>query len=67
MLQVMLIERECIIREILKDNLQKNFPSMVITEVVNGEDGLLKIQEAPPRLIFIDLQLPEVTGVVGRS
>ncbi len=62
--QVMLIEANLIIRDILNEYLQKVIPQLTITDAINGEDGLLKIQEAPPHLIFMDLQLPDLSGLV---
>ncbi len=63
MLRVMLIERNRVIREMLRENLQKYFPSIIITDAVNGKGALSSIQEVSPHLIFISLQLPEMSGL----
>jgi YesN/AraC family two-component response regulator len=35
---------------------------MVVEEAVNCAGALQKIQESPPHLIFMDIQLPEMNG-----
>lgn len=63
MLRVLLVEDNRIYRETFKENLRKNFPSVVIDEAESSEEALRKIDIAPPHLIFIDIRLPGMNGL----
>ncbi len=63
MLRVLLVEDNRVFRKAFKENLKLHFPSMLITEAENSDEALRKINEAPPRLIFMDLRLPGMNGL----
>ncbi len=63
MLRVLLVEDNRSYREAFKENLRDHFSSIVIEEAENGEEGLKKINEAPPHLVFMDLRLPGMNGL----
>ncbi len=63
MLRVLLVEDNDVYRSVLRENLLKHFPSMVIDEATNGEEALEKVKVAPPRLMFIDIRLPGMNGL----
>ncbi len=63
MFKTMLVEDNVIFRETLRDSLHLRFPSIEITEAGNGEEALEKIGSLPPNLIFMDIRLPEESGL----
>ena len=63
MLRVLLVEDNHAFREAFKNNLTAYFPWLIIEEATNGEEALEKIQDNPPRLIFMDMRLPGKNGL----
>lgn len=62
MTKVIIIDDEPLSREIVKAYL-RNFPDMeVLQECGDGFEGLKAIQEHKPDLIFLDIQMPKITG-----
>jgi two-component system LytT family response regulator len=61
-LKVLIIEDEELARNLLKSYL-KNHPDIeVIGECENGFEGVQKINELKPDLVFLDIQMPKITG-----
>lgn len=61
--KVALIDDEAPARKLLREYLV-NYPNMVIIgEAPNGVDGLRLIQEHRPEIIFLDVQMPGLTGL----
>jgi DNA-binding NarL/FixJ family response regulator len=63
MFRTMLIEDNPSFRQIVKDNLQDQFPSMEIIEAADGVEAFQKIDSHPPDLIFMDIRLPGENGL----
>jgi DNA-binding NarL/FixJ family response regulator len=63
MLRVLVVEDNQVFREAFRTSLREHFPSMAIEEAANGHQALEIINESPPRLIFMDICLPEVNGL----
>lgn len=62
MTKVVIIDDEPLSREIVKAYL-KNFPDMeVVQECGDGFEGVKAIQQHTPDLIFLDIQMPKITG-----
>jgi DNA-binding NarL/FixJ family response regulator len=59
----MLVEDSFSFRQVVKDNLQDQFPSMDIIEAADGVEALQKIDGRPPNLIFMDINLPGENGL----
>jgi len=59
----MIVEDNHSFREIVKNYLQLQFPSMDIIEVADGVEALQKIDSHPPNLIFMDIRLPGENGL----
>jgi two-component system phosphate regulon response regulator PhoB len=55
------IEDEAPLRELLQYNLEKE--GYRVTLAVDGEDGLLHVEENKPDLILLDWMLPQVSGI----
>jgi len=63
MFKTMLIEDSTSFRQLVKGNLQDQFPSMDIIEAADGVEAFQKIDSHPPNLIFTDIQLPGENGL----
>jgi len=63
MFRTMLVEDSFSFRQVVKDNLQDQFPSMDIIEAADGVEALQKIDGRPPNLIFMDINLPGENGL----
>ena len=61
-IKTVIVEDEAPAREILKHYL-KEFPSIeVVAECADGFSGLKTITELKPQLVFLDIQMPRLTG-----
>ena len=63
MFHTMLVEDSPSFRQVVKDNLQDQFPSMDIIEAADGVEAFQKIDGHPPNLIFMDISLPGESGL----
>ena len=61
--KIIIIDDEPLARLIIRDYL-KNFPDMeVISECSNGFEGLKAISQMSPDLVFLDIQMPKISGL----
>ncbi len=61
-MRALLIDDEPLARELIK-NFLVNFPQIeVVGECSDGFQGLKMIQECQPELVFLDVQMPKITG-----
>lgn len=60
--KVLIIEDESPAREIIKYYLKKHENIVLIGECADGFAGLKSIRELKPDLIFLDIQMPKLTG-----
>jgi two-component system invasion response regulator UvrY len=63
MAHILIVEDNPFFRQTLKRMLLTKFPSLEITEASDGKEAFLKIQKAPPQLIFMDIGMPGVDGI----
>ena len=63
MFKTMLIEDSTSFRQLVKGNLQDEFPSMDIIEAADGVEAFQKIDSHPPNLILMDITLPGKNGL----
>jgi len=61
-LKVLIIDDESPAREIIKLFIKDFSEFEVVGEAENGFEGLRKIKELDPDLIFLDIQMPKLTG-----
>jgi len=61
-LKTILIDDERLAREELKLLLNKYDEIDIIDEAKNGEEGISKIKELKPDLIFLDISMPGING-----
>lgn len=62
MKKVIIIDDEQLARKIVKEYLSKNNEFELIGECSDGFEGLKMIQDLKPDLIFLDIQMPKITG-----
>lgn len=60
--KVLLIDDEPLARQLLKSLLQPHTGFEVLAECANGFEGFKAIQEYQPDLVFLDVQMPRLTG-----
>jgi two-component system LytT family response regulator len=61
-MRALLIDDETLARELIRSFL-KGFPQIeIVGECSDGFQGLKMIQEAQPDLVFLDVQMPKLTG-----
>jgi len=63
MLKVMIVEDNISFREIFKDWLLTQTPSIEVIEVGSGEEALKKLDSYPFDLVFMDIHLPGENGL----
>jgi two-component system LytT family response regulator len=61
-LRTLIIDDESLARDLLRHYLSKDERVELIGECSNGFEGVLAIQELNPDLVFLDIQMPKITG-----
>lgn len=62
MIKAVVIDDEKLARDVIKSYLSKDNDIEVVAECSNGFEGIKAIQEHEPSLIFLDIQMPMLTG-----
>ena len=62
MIKVLVIEDEAPARDLLKAFISRNSQLELIGEAQDGFQGVKAINELKPDLIFLDIQMPKLTG-----
>ncbi len=63
MFKTMLVEDSTSFRQIVKNSLQDQFPSMKIIEAADGVEAIQNFDSHPPNLIFMNIHLPGENGL----
>jgi two-component system response regulator YesN len=63
MFQILLVEDDHRFRKLLKEGLSQMFPSIVIEEASDGKEAMEKTDSFCPRIIFMDIRLPDESGL----
>jgi len=61
-MKVIIIDDEPLARLIIKEYLQSNKAIDIVAECGDGFEGLKAIQQYQPDLVFLDIQMPKITG-----
>jgi two-component system response regulator YesN len=61
--KTLIVEDSTFYRQLLKEALHARFPSMDILEATNGEEALQKVTDLLPDLVFMDIKLPDTSGL----
>jgi two-component system, LytTR family, response regulator len=59
----MICEDEPLARETLRDWIATQPQLVLIAEATNGRDALAMIRQLQPALVFMDIQMPHMTGL----
>lgn len=62
-LRVLIADDEMLARALVKEYLQAHPDLMVVGEAENGLEALQIIEQQRPQLIFLDIQMPQLTGL----
>src|SRR3954470_11623258 len=62
MYKVILIDDEQLARQLIRSLLAKYEQVEIVAECADGFEGFKAVQELKPDLIFLDVQMPRVTG-----
>ncbi len=60
--KIILIDDEPLARSVVREYLQQHPELQVIQECGDGFEGVKAIQQRQPDLIFLDIQMPKITG-----
>ncbi|MFB3886410.1 MAG: response regulator transcription factor [Thermodesulfobacteriota bacterium] len=63
MFKTLIVEDNQTFRETFRDYLKGNFSSMIVEEASNGKEAMEKIETLIPDLVFIDIRLPNGSGL----
>jgi DNA-binding NarL/FixJ family response regulator len=61
--KTLIIEDSLVFRQTFKKVLGTKFPAMEIAEAADGKEALEKLTSFQPRLIFLDVKLPDGNGL----
>ncbi len=61
-IRTLIIDDESLARDLLRHYLSKDERVEIVGECSNGFEGVLAIQELTPDLVFLDIQMPKITG-----
>lgn len=62
MYKILIIDSNTLFRKSLGKSLYARFPAVEIQETGSGAEGLRKVDEFAPQLIFIDIHLSDISG-----
>ena len=63
MANILIVDDHTTFRQSLKEILFHAFPSITIEEAADGKEGLKKLEDSHPDLIFMDIKLPDENGL----
>lgn len=63
MFKILIIDSNTLFRKSLGKILFSRFPAVEIRESASGAEGLQKVDAFVPQLIFIDIYLPDISGL----
>jgi len=63
MFKILIVDPNDPFRRSLKKVLVNRFPSVDIQEAADGNEGLQKVEDFHPHLIFLEIHLPAETGL----
>ena len=61
-IKTLIIDDESLARDLLRHYLSQDERIELVGECSNGFEGVLAIQELNPDLVFLDIQMPKITG-----
>jgi DNA-binding NarL/FixJ family response regulator len=64
MFRILIVENNPHFRGILRGMLSERFPDMAISEAADGMEALRGVEDPPPDLVFVDIELPGENGLI---
>src|SRR5208337_1444249 len=61
-LKTLIVDDEPVARRVLREDLELLPDVEVVGEAENGKEALLRIEKLKPDLVFLDLQMPVMSG-----
>ncbi|MDR2585858.1 MAG: LytTR family transcriptional regulator DNA-binding domain-containing protein [Prevotellaceae bacterium] len=61
-IDVLIVDDEAPAREVIRHYLQDHSRLRIVGEATNGFDAIMMIRELRPQLLFLDIQMPKLTG-----
>ena len=62
-IRCLIIDDDAFIRELLQDKIDQYFPEVEVLSTANsGREGLHKIATYKPELVFLDVEMTDMTG-----
>ncbi len=61
--KILIVEDSTLFRQLLREMLHDRFPSIEISEAVDGEEAFRQIEILHPDVIFMDIRLPGENGL----
>ncbi|WP_373071688.1 LytR/AlgR family response regulator transcription factor [Zeaxanthinibacter enoshimensis] len=59
----LIIDDDPFIQKLLRDKLEQYFPEItVLAQCSSGQEGILKISDLSPQLVFLDVEMTDMTG-----
>jgi len=63
MIRVLIVEDHRFTREVIKESLMGRLSLVALEEAVNGKEAMDKVESFQPDLIFMDIRLPDESGL----
>lgn len=63
MQKILVVDDSTLFRKTVRETLQSQFPSLIVSEARDGQEALRAIPTFLPDLIFMDIRLPDGNGL----
>ena len=60
---LLVIDDQSVMRALIRDFLQTSLPDLVIAEASDGKRGMRLVAEREPRVVLMDVSLPDANGI----
>ena len=60
---LLVIDDQSVMRALIRDFLQTNMPDLAIAEAPDGNRGMRLVAERDPRVVLMDVNLPDANGI----
>ena len=60
---MLIVEDDPVFLRIMKEIVSSGFPFVSLIEAGNGEEAMAKLEAAGPRVVFMDISLPDTNGL----
>lgn len=64
MFRILIVEDNLHFRGVFRGMLSERFPDVAISEAADGTEALREVEDCPPDLVFMDIELPGENGLI---